>query len=192
MTVPSPASLSTGGTPCRAQPVLPSSHATTAIQPLRAGDAHITGGFWSVRQERNGSAAIRQAYDLLESAGNFRNLRIAAGIETGEATGPIFMDSDIYKWLEAVAFEFGRSPSEDLLVMQREVTTLIAAAQSEDGYLDSVQQIRGGVAGRYTDLPWSHEHYCAGHLFQAAAAPGGGAGGAGPLDGGGERAGRLR
>jgi DUF1680 family protein len=123
-----------------------------------------------VRQERNGAAAIREAYDLLETAGNFDNLRIAAGEKTGEARGPIFMDSDVYKWLEALAFEYGRAPSDDLLEMQREVTALVASAQADDGYLDSVQQIQGGVAGRYTDLPWSHEMYCAGHLFQAAVA----------------------
>src|SRR5690606_11530631 len=38
------------------------------------------------------------------------------------------------------------------------------------GYLDSVVQLRDGVDGRYRDLPWSHEHYCAGHLMQAAVA----------------------
>ncbi|ROQ39628.1 hypothetical protein EDF46_1260 [Frondihabitans sp. PhB188] len=158
------------GTPRRAQPVQPTDSATAALRPLDAGAAHITSGFWSLRQERNGAAAIREAYDLLEKAGNFSNLRIAAGLESGEARGPIFMDSDIYKWLEAVAFEYGRNPSDDLLEMQREVTALVAQAQADDGYLDSVQQIQGGVAGRYTDLPWSHEMYCAGHLFQAAVA----------------------
>jgi DUF1680 family protein len=170
MTATTPSSLSMLGSPRRAQPVLPTDSAHATLRPLDEGAAHITGGFWSVRQERNGRAAIREAYDLLEKAGNFANLRIAAGVETGDARGPIFMDSDVYKWLEALAFEYGRSPSDDLLELQREVTALVASAQADDGYLDSVQQITGGVDGRYTDLPWSHEMYCAGHLFQAAVA----------------------
>ncbi|MCU1528133.1 MAG: hypothetical protein JWP75_1896 [Frondihabitans sp.] len=170
MTATSPSSVNTLGAPQRAQPALPSDTAHTVFRPLEGGAAHITGGFWSVRQERNGAAAIREAYDLLETAGNFDNLRIAAGDKTGEARGPIFMDSDVYKWLEALAFEYGRVPADDLLERQREVTALVASAQADDGYLDSVQQIGGGVAGRYTDLSWSHEMYCAGHLFQAAVA----------------------
>ncbi|MET3449885.1 beta-L-arabinofuranosidase domain-containing protein [Curtobacterium sp. 1544] len=152
-----------------ATPVLPTADAHLTLRPLPTGDARITGGFWALRQERNGRDAIRGGYALLEAAGNFRNLRIAAGLEEGEATGPIFMDSDVTKWLEAVAWEYGRAPSEDLLELQREVTALYAQAQADDGYLDSVQQIRG-KGERYTDLKWSHEMYCAGHLYQAAVA----------------------
>ncbi|MGN6408035.1 MAG: glycoside hydrolase family 127 protein [Curtobacterium sp.] len=152
-----------------ATPVLPTATAHLTLRPLPTGDARITGGFWALRQERNGRDAIRGAYALLEAAGNFRNLRIAAGLEEGEATGPIFMDSDVTKWLEAVAWEYGRAPADDLLGLQREVTALYAQAQADDGYLDSVQQIRG-KGERYTDLKWSHEMYCAGHLYQAAVA----------------------
>jgi DUF1680 family protein len=152
-----------------ATPVLPTADAHLTLRPLPTGDARITGGFWALRQERNGRDAVRGGYALLETAGNFRNLRIAAGLEEGEATGPIFMDSDVTKWLEAVAWEYGRAPSDDLLDLQREVTALYAQAQADDGYLDSVQQIRG-KGERYTDLKWSHELYCAGHLYQAAVA----------------------
>ena len=116
-----------------------------------------------------GATPIRDGYRQLETAGNFRNLRIAAGTEQGEAVGPIFMDSDVYKWLEAVAWELGREPADDLRELQREVTALVAAAQADDGYVDSVQQVRFDGA-RYTDLKWSHEMYCAGHLMQAAVA----------------------
>jgi DUF1680 family protein len=152
-----------------ATPVLPTTDAHLTLRPLPTGDARITGGFWALRQERNGRDAVRSSYQQLETAGNFRNLRIAAGLEEGEAVGPIFMDSDVTKWLEAVAWEYGRAPAEDLLDLQREVTALYARAQADDGYLDSVQQIRG-KGERYTDLKWSHEMYCAGHLYQAAVA----------------------
>ncbi|PYY60677.1 glycoside hydrolase family 127 protein [Curtobacterium sp. MCSS17_011] len=152
-----------------ATPVLPTADAHLTLRPLPTGDARITGGFWALRQERNGRDAVRSGYQQLETAGNFRNLRIAAGFEEGEAVGPIFMDSDVTKWLEAVAWEYGRAPAEDLLDLQREVTALYAQAQADDGYLDSVQQVRG-KGERYTDLKWSHEMYCAGHLYQAAVA----------------------
>jgi DUF1680 family protein len=140
------------------------------LRPIGLGRARISGGFWSPRQQRNADAAIPAGQDQLEAAGNLHNLRLAAGIGEGEAVGPVFADSDVYKWLEAVAWEYGRNPSEDLLRRQRELTAVVAAAQREDGYLDSVVQLREGDEGRYQQLVWSHEHYCAGHLIQAAVA----------------------
>ncbi|GAA1156821.1 glycoside hydrolase family 127 protein [Kribbella jejuensis] len=138
--------------------------------PLGLGQVSITGGFWAPRQARNGAAAIPSGQDQLEKAGNLHNLRLTAGIGEGEAIGPVFADSDVYKWLEAAAWEYGRNPDDDLLRRIRELTAVVAAAQREDGYLDSVVQLRYGDEGRYQQLVWSHEHYCAGHLIQAAVA----------------------
>lgn len=139
-------------------------------QAIGLGDARISGGFWAPRQERNGERAIPSGQDQLESAGNLQNLRLAAGIGEGKAIGPVFADSDVYKWLEAVAWEYARNPSDELLKRQRELTAVVAAAQRDYGYLDSVVQLRYGDEGRYQQLVWSHEHYCAGHLIQAAVA----------------------
>lgn len=148
-------------------PAAPTTAARVALHPLGIGDVRI-GGFWADRQRANASA-IPIGRQRLEEAGNLQNLRIAAGQAEGEAVGPVFADSDVYKWLEAVAWEYARRPSDELLAMQREVTAVVAAAQSDDGYLNSVVQVRHRDQ-RYTDLPWSHEHYCAGHLIQAAVA----------------------
>ncbi|MEU4190874.1 beta-L-arabinofuranosidase domain-containing protein [Kribbella sp. NPDC026611] len=139
-------------------------------RPLGRGDVRITGGFWAPRQARNGADAIPSGQDQLEQAGNLHNLRLAAGIGEGEAIGPIFADSDVYKWLEAAAWEYGRNPDDELLKRIRDLTAVVAAAQRPDGYLDSVVQLRHGDEGRYQQLVWSHEHYCAGHLIQAAVA----------------------
>jgi uncharacterized protein len=139
------------------------------LRPLSLEHAQITGGLLAARQQVNRAVAIPDGHERLESAGNLDNLRIAAGTKTGETRGPVFMDSDVYKWLEAAAWEYAREPSPELLQAQRDVTAIVAAAQQADGYLDSVVQLRG-EDHRYRDLPWSHEHYCAGHLMQAAVA----------------------
>ncbi|GAA2103399.1 glycoside hydrolase family 127 protein [Microlunatus panaciterrae] len=157
--------LSSGQAPAR-----PGPQAVTTWRPLGLDTARITGGFWAPRQEANAAKAILSGRERLEDAGNLQNFRIAAGQGEGEPIGPIFADSDVYKWLEAVAWEYGRNPDPALLQMQREVTALVAAAQCEDGYLDTVVTLRHADRGRYFDLPWSHEHYCAGHLMQAAVA----------------------
>jgi uncharacterized protein len=143
-------------------PLAPTPGAACRLRPV-AG-ARIVGGLLADRQRVNGQAAVASGYDRLEAAGNLDNLRIAAGAITGERRGPVFMDSDVYKWLEAAAWEYARNPTPALLDAQREVTALVAAAQQPDGYLNSM------VQQRYANLPWSHEHYCAGHLMQAAVA----------------------
>jgi len=170
---PRPSAPETSGTPARrgvAGPAAPTAEAHVAWRPIGPGDTSIRDGFWAERQRFNGADAITSGLAQLESFGNLTNMRIAAGQEEGDAIGPVFADSDVYKWLEAVAWEYHRAPTEELLRRQREVTAIVAAAQEDDGYLDSVVQVRLGRAGRYTDLPWSHEHYCAGHLIQAAVA----------------------
>ncbi|WP_257570673.1 glycoside hydrolase family 127 protein [Streptomyces sp. NP160] len=171
---PTDTTLPPGAPPVSAGPARPTP-GTTALQPVAPGAARITGGYWADRQRANRENAIPTGRERLESAGNLTNLRIAAGTapEGARVTGPIFMDSDVYKWLEAAAWEHGREPSEQLLGWIRELTAEVAAAQAEDGYLDSVVQEQDGSLGRrgrYADLPWSHEMYCAGHLFQAAVA----------------------
>ena len=46
---------------------------------------------------------------------------------------------------------------------------MIDAAQDADGYVNSYFQ-RADAARRWSELPTSHELYCAGHLIQAAVA----------------------
>ncbi len=82
--------------------------------------------------------------------------------------GPVFMDSDIYKTLEAIGWELAHGRGPELASFAAEVTALLEEAQHSDGYLNSYFQVSGEP--RYTRLAWSHEMYCAGHLIQAAVA----------------------
>ena len=142
-------------------------NADTVLTPLDLAAAHITGGFWLDRQTANRDTSIPDGLRRLNESGVLDNFRaVAAG--GGEARGPIFADSDVYKWLEAAAWEYGREPDEQLLATQLEITRIVAAAQQPDGYLDTVVQLRRGA--RYGDPAHDHELYCAGHLFQAAVA----------------------
>lgn len=152
-----------------AAPAVPSATARVVLHPLSQRDIRLTGGFWAQRQALNRSTVIELGYERLEAAGNLDNLRVAGGTIQAPVRGPIFMDSDVYKWLEAAAWEYGREPDPLLLSRIREVTAIVTSAQAADGYLDSVQQVRC-EGRRYNDLPHSHEHYCAGHLIQAAVA----------------------
>ncbi|UQN28989.1 glycoside hydrolase family 127 protein [Brachybacterium kimchii] len=156
--------------PALAAPVRPTPSARVRLHPLTPGAARIDGGFWGLRQQRNRRDALRAGHEQLESSGTLQNFRIAAGAAAGEARGMIFQDSDVYKWLEAVAFELGREDDAELRRLMEKVTATVAAAQQEDGYLNSVHQLRHSREERYTNLAWNHELYCYGHLMQAAVA----------------------
>ena len=82
----------------------------------------------------------------------------------------VFMDSDVYKWLEALGWELGREPSAELAALGDACIGLIAAAQEDDGYLNSYYQVGQAGPSASSNLAWDHELYCAGHLIQAAVA----------------------
>lgn len=126
-------------------------------------------GFWSQRQEINRNVSLLFGYAQLEKSGNFNNLRLAAGTGEGEYRTPMFMDSDIYKWLEAVGYELAANPNPELEAMADKAIDLLEAAQADDGYLDSYWQVVKPDQ-RWSDIEHGHELYCAGHLFQAAVA----------------------
>ncbi len=127
------------------------------------------GGLWARRQAVNRAAALPHGLRMLETAGNLDNLRIAAGRKTGRFRGRAFMDSDVYKWLEAAAFEIARAPSDRLRASSETLIELVAAAQGDDGYVNSYYTV-AEPGRRWTDLAHGHELYCAGHLIQAAVA----------------------
>jgi len=142
-----------------------SAHRT--LTPL-AG-ATLDGGYWAALQRLNRERLLPDAPRRLEAAGNFENLRAAAGRSDAGYRGPVFMDSDVYKWLEAVGWELAREPSPELAASADAAIELIEAAQGADGYLNSYYQV-AAPGERYANLAWDHELYCAGHLIQAAVA----------------------
>jgi DUF1680 family protein len=129
----------------------------------------LEGGFWGRWQAVNRERALPHGFRMLEAAGNLENLRIAAGRSAGPYRGPVFMDSDVYKWLEAAAWEVGRAPSEALTRLMDAAIELVGAAQGPDGYVNSHYTV-AEPGRRWTDFAQGHELYCAGHLCQAAVA----------------------
>ena len=123
--------------------------------------ATIDGGFWAERRRLNRDVLIPNGRRELDRAGNFRNLRRAAGRLGGAYEGFVYQDSDLYKWLEAAGWA-GLDRYAD------PATALIEAAQDTDGYINTCHQVQGRA--RWSNLAWDHELYCAGHLIQAAVA----------------------
>jgi DUF1680 family protein len=158
---------------------VPSSGAAVAHRPLGGQDVRLDRGLLNDWQQRNAAASLPLALRQLESAGNLANLRLAIAGGTEGYRGPVFMDSDLYKVLEAVGWELGRTADQELASFLTEATALLEKAQQPDGYLNSYMQVTGRP--RYSFLASSHEMYCAGHLIQAAIACQRGAGDPGLL-----------
>jgi DUF1680 family protein len=161
--------------------------ATSDLAHLPAGGARLTRGLLHDWQQRNLAESMPIALRQLEDAGNLDNVRLSmrpGAPEAGDGSagdgsagdglprhgyrGPVFMDSDIYKTLEAIGWQLGNGDFSAFADFAAEVTGLLERAQLPDGYLDSYFQVTGEP--RYSRLSSSHEMYCAGHLIQAAIA----------------------
>src|SRR5215211_381400 len=150
-------------------PVDNSNSPNSSYQVLSNGAVAFTSGFWTERQALNHKVSLKHAYAMLNKAGNLHNLKMAAGLESGSYQGMNFADENVYKWLEALGWELGRSPDSELQTLADEVISLIATAQQPDGYLNSYYQVVEPER-KWTDLDFGHELYCAGHFLQAAIA----------------------
>lgn len=102
-----------------------------------------------------------------EKSHAIENFKIAAGISKGKHYGMVFQDSDVYKWLEAVAYALHQHQDNALQKIADEVIDLLAKAQQSDGYLNTYFTIEAPER-RYKRLYQSHELYCAGHFIEAA------------------------
>lgn len=140
-----------------------------ALTPLGLDCVRITGGFWGERQEVNAHTTLKHCLGWMERLGWIANFDAAAAGEGGERAGRSFSDSEIYKLLEALAWESARSGDAWAESTFADLARRVIAAQRPDGYLHT--KFGGpGQPPRYSDLEWGHELYCAGHLIQAAVA----------------------
>lgn len=98
-----------------------------------------------------------------------KNFRIAAGELKGAHKGVIFSDTDVYKWLETVAYCLHNGRCKDFENIADEVISLIGRAQQTDGYLNTYFTV-AEPQGRWSNLVEGHELYCAGYLIEAAIA----------------------
>lgn len=97
------------------------------------------------------------------------NFKVAAGEEEGEFRGAVFQDTDVAKWLEAVAYTLEVHPDEKLEKLADETIDLIGRAQQDDGYLDTYFIIKEPEL-KWANLEEGHELYTAGHMIEAAVA----------------------
>ncbi|GHH58516.1 glycoside hydrolase family 127 protein [[Pseudomonas] boreopolis] len=146
------------------------------IQDPQLKQIALTAPFWSGYQALVRDVVVPYQWLALndrvpdaEPSHAIANFRIAAGREQGDFRGMIFQDSDVAKWLEAVAYLLAQQRDPALERTADEVIDLVAAAQQPDGYLNTYFTLKA-PAERWSNLAECHELYCAGHLFEAGVA----------------------
>lgn len=147
-------------------PVSPSS---STLRPLPLGAVRLVGGYWGDWQQRNADTVLAHCETWMERIGWIGNFDAAATGEPFEHAGIEFVDSEVYKLLEAMAWELGRSGDPQLADRYDRLVERVAAAQDDDGYLHTSFG-RSWQRARWSDLEWGHELYSMGHLIQAAVA----------------------
>ena len=138
------------------------------ITPVPFSEVRIDDAFWSPRLERHKEATLPVCIDQIENqTGRIRNFENAARRE-GAHSGIFFDDSDVYKALEGMAYSLQNYPDPVLEAKCDEWIDKFAAAQLEDGYINTFYTLTG-LENRWKDMD-RHEMYCAGHMIEAAVA----------------------
>ena len=167
-----PASLD----PVVVAPVAPTPGAIARLHPLGVLRSQVRDGVWATRRATNHGVTLPHGAARLEAVGNLFNFELAAGGSGSyrggnDESGTVapFLDSDVYKWLEAAGWELAQVPDAALFALADRMIELVSRAQRADGYVDTFFQVLH-PGDEFTDLPWGHEMYVAGHLIQAAVA----------------------
>jgi len=134
------------------------------VRAVKMGD-----GFWTVRRATNLDKSIPSMLAELEQHGIVDNFLRLEGKKNVPRRGPLYTDSDLYKWMEAAAFAIESGDQPKLRAEFDGLTGIIAAAQEPSGYLNTYWS-EERTPKRFTEMYRSHELYCMGHLLQAAIA----------------------
>ncbi len=131
----------------------------------------VTSGFWAARRQTNVEKSIPSMEKLLQANGRMDNFLRLAGQSDAPQRGPVFSDSDVYKWTEAAGFALESADLPELRTMADKIIKEVVAVQEPSGYLNTYY-VGDRAKDRMTPevQRWGHELYNIGHLLQGAIA----------------------
>jgi DUF1680 family protein len=146
-----------------------SPYAKLKTVPVRA--VVILDGFWSQRRKTNEVASIPSMREELLEHGRMNNFLRLQGKSSDPQKGPVFSDSDIYKWTEAVGFQLQIADNPELRKTTDAMIRDVVAIQEPSGYLNTYYNgDRKPLRMQYDVQTTGHELYCIGHMLQGAIA----------------------
>ena len=141
------------------------------LKPVPVRAVLLQEGFWSRRRTTNVDASIPTMHDELVAHGRMDNFLRLEGRSKEPQKGPVYSDSDIYKWMEAVGFVLQSGDRPQLRAMTEAMIRDVTAAQESSGYLNTYYVgDRQPLRMQYDVQTTGHELYNIGHLLQGAIA----------------------
>jgi DUF1680 family protein len=141
------------------------------VKPVPFNEVRVSDGFWTPRLETSRKVTLPYTFWQCERTPRVRNFERAAGLGKGRHEGIFFDDSDVYKVMEGAAYSLQVYPDTMIRLYMDRLIRLFAAAQWEDGYLYTFYSLpERQPEKRWTNVRSNHEQYCAGHMYEAAAA----------------------
>ena len=135
------------------------------MKKLTYDKINITGGFWKEKQELIRNTTMQNVYKRFSDTGRFDAFNM--NWQEGDPNKPhIFWDSDVAKWLEAVAYLTMKKREPALEAIVDDVVDKIEKGRLSDGYFN-IHYILFKKDERFTRRQ-DHELYCLGHLIEAA------------------------
>lgn len=148
------------------------------IGPIAFTEVQVSDEFWSDRLEASREVTIPLAFSKCEETGRYDNfVRATKPDSTYKVGGFSFDDTDVYKTIEGASYLLQSYPDAELEAYIDSVLVLVAAAQEDDGYLNTARQMNpwhphdwmGSERwSKVEDL--SHEFYNLGHMLEGAIA----------------------
>lgn len=146
------------------------------IRHLDYQNIKITDELFGAYAKRVSEKIIPHQWDILndripdsEPSYCIYNFKVAAGELEGERKGVVFLDTDLYKWIESVAYCLASGYALEYESIVDEVITLIGKVQEDDGYLNTYYSVNEPHK-KWTNLVEGHELYTSGHMIEAAVA----------------------
>jgi len=141
------------------------------LKPVPVRAVTIEDGFWAKRRATNVRSSIPTMYEQLVAHGRIDNFLRLTGKSSAPQKGPVYSDSDIYKWLEGVAFALQSDEHPELRATADSIIRDLVAGQEPGGYLNTFYvEDRKSLRMLYPTQTTGHELYCIGHLLQGAIA----------------------
>ncbi len=140
------------------------------LHPVPVRAVTLQPGFLKSRQDVTIGKSIPTLLTLLEEHGTVDNFRRLAGNSSNTPRrGPLYTDSDLYKWIEGAAWSLNVQPDPKLEATIDKLTDVILAAQETSGYLNT-WFVEDKAKLRFQQMVTGHELYCLGHMMQAGIA----------------------
>lgn len=127
----------------------------------------LESGFLYEKQKLNREVTLDAVYNRFHETGRFDAFK-CDWKEGMEKQPHYYWDSDVAKWMEAVAYILKKENCPDLEIKVEKLIDEIEKNQGEDGYFNVFFTVIESEK-RFFERT-CHELYCAGHLFEAAVA----------------------